>query len=400
MVVCVALCSYVINKILIKFSNRIGSMANGEANKVQQIRWASHSKPLVGGISFYLIYLFTLLSLMLDLPTKLGIPVTGGSPDLLPLFLASTVGFFVGLADDAYTTKPFLKFLGQFACSIILLGFGIRIELFHSPVLDSALTIFWVVAIMNSINMLDNMDAVTGSVSMGIFTIALAIQVVAGAQLGITDPYFYWLTLGFIGGLLGFLYLNWNPSKLYMGDTGSQFLGLVLAFYGIRYFWNLPTSDAEHAPIFTRSFVLAVLAFLVPILDTTFVTIARLRRGQSPFVGGRDHTTHHLVYFGIQDKFVPVVMLILTALSGSLVLVIVKSIASGWSHLDTLFFAAYVAGIFGIFLYIYQTGLNNRKRKEAEQAAQADELLLDTSVIGQAEFGGHTSPALQPEHIR
>src|SRR5690606_28704596 len=84
--------------------------------------------------------------------------------DYIPFLLTITLGFVVGLADDAYTTKPFLKFVGQLACGFILLAFGVQINLFNIAALDGLITILWVVGLMNSINMLDNMDGITGSI--------------------------------------------------------------------------------------------------------------------------------------------------------------------------------------------------------------------------------------------
>lgn len=362
-----SLLSYFLNKVLIKYSNRIGSMANGEAQKVQQIRWASHSKPLVGGVSFFIIFLLASVCLSLLPGFMPDWQLSSPNDSFLPLVVAATIGFLVGLADDAYTTKPFLKFIGQLACAVTLIAFNIHIRLFDIAALDYLLTILWVVGIMNSINMLDNMDGVTGSVSMGILLSAFALMQTMGKDLGVYSPSMYWMTLTLIGALAGFLYLNWNPSKLFMGDTGSQFLGAVLAFYGIQYFWNLPTQSGQI--IFSRNLLIPILAFLMPIMDTTFVTIARLSRGQSPFVGGRDHITHHLFYFGLHDRVIPIVTLSVTALSGMLILAIVKVIANGWSHVETALFAGYIALMFGVFAYIYRTAARlNRLKKEAQEA--------------------------------
>jgi UDP-GlcNAc:undecaprenyl-phosphate GlcNAc-1-phosphate transferase len=176
--------------------------------------------------------------------------------------------------------------------------------------------------------------------------------------------------------MIGFLILNWKPSKLFMGDTGSQFLGALLAFYGIQYYWNQPTGSGEI--IFSRNFQLPVLAFLMPIMDTTFVTIARMRRGQSPFVGGKDHITHHLFYFGVHEKMIPVVTLSVTLLSGILNFTILKVIGNSWSHVETFLFGGYIALMFGIFLYIYQTGLKMNKERTARlktDEAQRQEIL-------------------------
>lgn len=363
-VVSIAL-SYALNKIFIRFSERLNAL--NQANTSGQIRWASHSKPLVGGITFFLVFLFAALFYYAS-PWFAGEASDNG---MLALLTIGSIGFLVGLADDAYTTQPFLKFLGQFACGVAMIVFGASIDLFGTPWLDYPLTLLWVVGIMNSINMLDNMDGVTGSVSLGILFISSCIMLVTGAELGAVQV----SAMVLIGTLVGFLYLNWNPSKLFMGDTGSQFLGAVLAFYGIQFFWNLPQGEGEW--VFVQKIFMPVLAFLMPILDTSFVTVARLRRGQSPFMGGKDHTTHHLSYLGLSQKLIPVVTLSVTLLSGGLVLATVVFIET-WSAVSMALNLLYVVLIFGLFYFLYQRGnyINKlkslkAKRKELHQARLA-----------------------------
>jgi len=258
--------SFFLNRILIRFSHRF---VFPKADSAAQERWAK-SKPLVGGQAFFILFLLGLLA-----GFQLGVfPAAAKQTNLLwALMSAGTLGFLIGLADDAYSTNPLAKFLGQVGCGVLFLVFGVQIHLFGHPVADGLLTLLWVVGIMNSINMLDNMDGITGSVSTGILiTATIALAVAAAPAAG-----FVFLGIVMIGALLGFLLLNWNPSKLFMGDTGSMFIGVFLAFYGILAFWNYETTGGEH--IFSQQLAMVLLAFLVPIWDTSFVTVARLRRG-------------------------------------------------------------------------------------------------------------------------
>jgi UDP-GlcNAc:undecaprenyl-phosphate GlcNAc-1-phosphate transferase len=101
-----------------------------------------------------------------------------------------------------------------------------------------------------------------------------------------------------LGGLIGFLRYNLYPSKMFMGDTGSQFLSLVVAFYSIHFLWN--SSGQLQLPAWS-GLLLALAAFFPAAVDTFTVVINRLRKGQSPMVGGKDHTTHHLVYKGLSE---------------------------------------------------------------------------------------------------
>jgi UDP-GlcNAc:undecaprenyl-phosphate GlcNAc-1-phosphate transferase len=147
-----------------------------------------------------------------------------------------------------------------------------------------------------------------------------------------------------------------------MGDTGSQFLGTLLAFLGVKYLWNLPTAGGEL--VFTRQILVAVLIFLAPIIDSTFVTVARLRRGQSPFVGGKDHTTHHFAYLGISPKIIPLFYIMVTALA-AIAVYSSFTIAENWSHYYTAMFLTYIIAMYGLFLLFYQMGLKAKKMKES-----------------------------------
>lgn len=362
-----ALFGYLLNRILIRLSHRLGRLNPGEQ---KQIRWASHSKPLVGGITFYITFLIA---------GATAVFMPGGGQAAFfegfgALMLVSTLGFLIGLADDAYETRPFLKFLGQFLCGAVLVGFGVTINLTGFWPADAALTVFWTVGIMNSVNMLDNMDAVTGTVAATI--IFVAISVWTALRINYTLEYYVYAAI--FGSIVGFLVLNWNPSKLYMGDTGSQFLGAFLAYLGIRMFWNQPYTSAEGDGLILRQGLLAALAFLVPIMDTTFVTVVRLSKGKSPFVGGRDHTTHHLSYLGVPDKFVPVIMGATSVLSGGLAAFAILAVAN-WSVEYVWLFGGYVAVVFGLFVYLYRKGAANLKLRNLTSKAQALSSVAETS---------------------
>lgn len=345
-----SLFSFGLNYILIQFSKQLGTVS---LRNDGQERWDNSKKPIIGGLSFYIGFLVSALVALYFT----NIPISE-QKDFLPLLVITTLGFFVGIVDDALTTKPLLKFSGQTLVGILMVAFGYEIQLFKNIYLDAPLTVFWAVGCLNSINMLDNMDGITGSVSLSILISILGIIII--------QPFFtafdYFLVLGLIGTLLGFLVLNWNPSKLYMGDTGSQFLGALLAFWGVKYLWNLPTADGEL--IFTRQILVAVLIFLAPIIDSTFVTVARIRRGQSPFVGGRDHTTHHFAYLGISIKVIPLFYIMVTGLSALLVYSSF-TVAENWSHYYTTMFLIYIFAMYGLFLLFYQMGLKAKKMKEA-----------------------------------
>jgi UDP-GlcNAc:undecaprenyl-phosphate GlcNAc-1-phosphate transferase len=246
----------------------------------------------------------------------------------------------MGLSDDAYNTRPLLKFLVQVACGLTLIASGTSIQLFSIAWINHLLTVLWVVGMMNSINMLDNMDGISTSVSIMILVSTLVVLVVRGP----IESVYMVLIVGTVAAMAGFLFFNWHPSRMFMGDTGSQFLGVFLAFVGIRFFWNTTSPLGEVEP--ARQIIATIIAFLLPIIDTTTVTINRIARGTSPFVGGRDHTTHHLSYAGLSDSQVAMTFVGLSSVSVFLTFVIVRFIPV-WENLHTLIFVSYALLLFG-----------------------------------------------------
>ena len=355
--------SYMLNKILLRFSRNFGVDSRQTQNIV---RWAATSKPTTGGISFYITFLVGSLILLIMRPEA------ASSQTYLALFLSATLAFMIGFADDAYGTHPGLKFLGQVACGVILLAFDIHIDYFAQAApgywwLDYALTLFWVVGMMNSLNMLDNMDAVTTTIAT---SIALVTMTMIISREGISNLFYVLIVV--CGGFVGFLFWNWRPAKVYMGDTGSMFIGMIMAFVGIKYFWNIRTSPDNIS--FIRMGLIPLLVFLVPIMDTTFVTVARLARGQSPFVGGKDHLTHNLARVGIPEEMVPVTLGIVSIVSGMLAFFAYK-LTPEWQSFYSFLFACYPVLVFGLFTFLYRKGTRIGKMKELlaarEQRIQA-----------------------------
>ncbi len=342
--------SYFLNVILLRLTKNFG-VASRQVNT--GVRWGSTSKPTTGGIAFYITFLLGTIILLLINTSVLNQETT---KNYLALFASATLAFFIGLADDAFNTRPGMKFIGQVICGIILIAFGIQIRYFDIQILDWGLTIFWVIAMMNSLNMLDNMDAVTTTVSLSIISITLGMSVTVICPFNI-----YYILIIIAGSFVGFLYLNWRPSKVYMGDTGSMFVGLVLAYTGIVFFWNIKTTPDNVD--FVRKGLIPFMTFMVPILDTSFVTVARLRRGVSPFQGGRDHTTHHLVHIGVPENMVPVVLGTLSLISGGMAL-LAYNLIPNWTGVYTIIFTLYPIIVFSVFIYLYQKGMKIGKIKD------------------------------------
>jgi UDP-GlcNAc:undecaprenyl-phosphate GlcNAc-1-phosphate transferase len=319
----------------------------------RQVRWTSHIKPSVGGISFFIIFLLSWGVYGFISQEKSIIP----DKQIIGVVAATSLGFLAGLYDDAFNTNPLIKFLLQMLCGIILVIFGVTINISNIELVNIFFTLMWVVGLMNSINMLDNMDGVTGSISA--FIVAGLIVVLM--MTGHSSSNFYMLILtGVLGGLIGFLRFNWSPSKIFMGDTGSQFLGVFLAATSIVFFWQF--NEGNQGLLQVKPFVLPALFFAIPIIDTTTVTIRRLLRGQSPFVGGKDHITHHFAYLGLKEKNIVLILLgaSMLAIPAAVILITNPGI---WNFYMSFGILAYVVTLFFVFQFYYKKGeIEHQKR--------------------------------------
>ncbi len=325
--------SFLINSLFLRFSKNLGIRDNKET----VIRWASTSKPAFGGISFYIVFLISFASYSIFFEAQEVLL----NKKIVGLLGTVTVAFMMGLADDAYNTRPFLKLFVQILCAVILCYSGIHISIFADMTINYLVTILWIVGIMNSINMLDNMDSIAAIVSIMIF--ATAAMLIFLSNTAANNIYFL-ILIGLIGSLSGFLIFNWHPSKLYMGDTGSQVIGLLLAITGIVYFWNGDGSSAEKISV-TRQLAIVITAFILPLADTTIVVINRLLKRRSPFVGGRDHTTHNLYFRGITERRIALLFGTIGVVS-LLITYYIQNHLSTWGMKEFILFLLYPVAIF------------------------------------------------------
>jgi UDP-GlcNAc:undecaprenyl-phosphate GlcNAc-1-phosphate transferase len=347
--VSIVLFCLLINTILLKFSTTLGI----RDKEKPLIRWSSVSKPALGGISFYISFLISTASYGIFFNSQ----DLFNDGQIIGLIASVSLAFLMGLADDAYNTKPWLKFFVQFGCGVILIlssqftlqDKSLVINIFNYSILNYILTIIWVIGIMNSINMLDNMDGITSITSLFIMICALVF-------LGIDNSfnqYDFMILIGAIGSLIGFLFYNWHPSKMFMGDSGSQFLGLLIAAIGIKYFWNVESIETGEVQV-GKQVITVLIVFTLPIVDTTAVVINRLARKRSPFVGGKDHTTHHLSYLGFTDTQISFIFAGISFIS-CLIAITIYRFVDHWSLLNSiLFFLYFIAIFFSLFITTQQ----------------------------------------------
>ena len=209
----------------------------------------------------------------------------------------------IGLWDDLKNLPPLPRFIGQSVAGLVVaaalvLGSNVANPT-GSTFADVLITVIWVVGICNSINFFDNLDggaAGTAAIS-AIFLTYLAIN---SGQAFVAA-----LSIVMAGATLGFLIWNRAPARIYMGDAGALFLGVLLATLTIRLNPDTQTSIG--------SFATPILLLAIPILDTTVAVLSRLRRGVSPFLGGKDHLSHRLVRAGLSRKMTAIALWLLSA---------------------------------------------------------------------------------------
>lgn len=293
--------SLVSNELLLRFSQSLGIRNKNDV----VVRWANESKPSLGGVAFFVAFVFGAIAYSVVFNNE----NIFHNKEFVGLMSAGVLAFVMGLSDDAYNTKPLIKLIVQISCGLILVYTNTIIPLSGLFWLDGMLTVIWVVGIMNSLNMLDNMDGITGTTVLFILATCLAADfIIFGWNMNI-----WTLTLCIqIGAILGFLRFNIHPSKLFMGDAGSQFIGLFAAFFSIHDLWTVGVKTDLNS---LTGMAVTLIAFTPAAADTFTVVINRLGKGQSPMIGGKDHTTHHLVYAGMNDKQVWLVFLLIAVLS-------------------------------------------------------------------------------------
>jgi UDP-GlcNAc:undecaprenyl-phosphate GlcNAc-1-phosphate transferase len=221
----------------------------------------------------------------------------------------------IGLWDDLKNLSPLPRFIAQSVAGIFTASILITTDNVGNPtgstLFDSVITIFWVVGICNSINFFDNLDGGAAG-AVAISSIALAFLALNGDQYLIAA-----LSIVTAGATLGFLVWNKSPAKIYMGDAGALFLGVLLATLTVRF---EPTSRTQIGSYLTPFFLLAI-----PILDTSVAVFSRLRRHTSPFQGGQDHLSHRLIRFGLSRKQSAFVLWALCGLFASIAILLSKS---------------------------------------------------------------------------
>jgi len=275
-------------------------------------RWHKKTTGLFGGVSIF-------ISLMAAwvIGSFVFARYSAFIQPLLPVALGGGAIFFLGFFDDIFEINPQYKLIGQVVVASVLVIFGFQVSWFESETANILVSIFWIVGITNAFNLLDNMDGLSAGIAcISGFFLFLWLSVMPGSHT-LVEPV-QLILAAYIGSILGFLFYNFNPASIFMGDSGSLFIGFMLACLTIV---ESPT-EVQGASLFNQLSVIAIpcLILFIPILDTAFVSFMRKLFSRSVFQGGRDHSSHRMVAIGLTEKKAVIVLYFFAVISGGLAL--------------------------------------------------------------------------------
>jgi len=270
--------SYVLTPYIKKLAFKIGAVDRPDNRKV-------HKKimPRLGGLAIYIAFMIGCVASM---------EITW---DIFGILLGGTLIVALGVADDVYQLPAKVKLLGQIVAACVLVIFDIRIEWVNNPLggyfyldmLSIPFTIFWVISFTNVVNLIDGLDGLAAGVS----AIASLTVILVAVQMG----YFHVaiLTAALAGAIIGFIRYNFNPATIFMGDTGSMFIGYMLA--AISVYGAVKTAA-------TIALIVPAIALGLPILDTAFAIMRRYVNGRPIFQPDKGHLHHRLLATGMSHK--------------------------------------------------------------------------------------------------
>ncbi|MCC6179210.1 MAG: hypothetical protein IT305_28210 [Chloroflexi bacterium] len=306
-----------------RIAGRIGLVAYPKRD-----RWHRAPTPLMGGVAIFfgIVPLFVILSDAIAAHTleRFGL-----------LMLGASLIFALGLVDDLKTLPPYAKLLGQIVAACILVAGLPMSHYLPWTVLVVPLMIFWVVGVTNAFNLLDNMDGLAAGIAAIVALTLFVFNFVQGDQQTAL------LCVLVAGACGGFLVFNFNPARIFMGDSGSLLLGYVLSGVVI-------IGAAKGGSELALTLLVPVGVMALPILDTTLVTIVRSLHYRPISLGGRDHLSHRLVALGLNERSAVLVLYAVSAAFGALA--IAANFMTG--PLTVLFGSLLALGIafFGIYL--------------------------------------------------
>jgi UDP-GlcNAc:undecaprenyl-phosphate GlcNAc-1-phosphate transferase len=264
-----------------------------------------------------------------------------GKAKFIGVFAGSFLIFLLGVVDDLKVLSPEVKLVGQIGAALVLVFSGMRVELFvlSNYWFSAFITILWVVTLTNSLNFLDNMDGLSGGVSViAAFSFFMAVQ--PHEQMLVR-----FLLVIFAGSVIGFLFHNFNPARIFMGDAGSMFCGYMLASVAIMGTFHVPGTPSRIAV------AAPLLALGVPLFDTASVVYIRWRNGESIMKGDKRHFSHRLVYLGMTQRQAVGFIYLVAAVTG-----LGAALLSQVGSMGTIIILGQTAGVFLLIVLLMKAG--------------------------------------------
>src|SRR6185295_14673932 len=276
------ICGGILTPIVRHLANRFGLFDHARSSR------KIHGKPIprLGGIAIVIAFYAPLVGLLL-FQTGVGQLFFAEREHVIGLFAGGLSIAALGLYDDVRGANAWKKFIVQFAVAGLLYYLGFRIDVIANPLgseihlgwVSLPFTVFWIVGVINALNLIDGLDGLAGGVAL----VAVSTTFFISAQRG--HPLMILVCAALAGSILGFLFYNFNPASIFMGDSGSMFLGFVLAASALRTGQKSSTAVAVLIP---------AIALGLPILDTLLAVSRRAVRGQPVFRADREHIHHRL----------------------------------------------------------------------------------------------------------
>ncbi|MCL2226835.1 MAG: undecaprenyl/decaprenyl-phosphate alpha-N-acetylglucosaminyl 1-phosphate transferase [Oscillospiraceae bacterium] len=322
------------------FAHRVGAIDDPkDARRV-------HNSPIprLGGLAIFIGFILSVLFM-----AEIDVQVRG-------VLIGAVIIVVLGVFDDIFTLRAYIKLLVQIVAALVAVYHEVVIEIFSNPfaigdavgsefvflgVLSIPITVIWIVGITNSVNLIDGLDGL----AVGVSTISAIVMLIIA--LMVSYPNVAVIMAALAGACIGFLPHNFNPAKIFMGDTGALLLGYLLATVSIIGLFKFYAVVSIAAPL---------LILAVPLFDTTFAFIRRLLRGQNPMSSDRGHFHHRLIDRGFSQKQA---VAVLYGVSGLLGLVAIVITTSEQLREITLFITVVLAAAAVLFFII--RGLRNKK---------------------------------------
>ncbi len=332
-------------------------------------RWNKTPVPLLGGAAIYIA-------------TIAGFAVMSGwDKHTIIIICAGTVLFVLGMIDDFKHLSPPVKLIVEIAVAAFIVIFGLQWDITGNAALDIIITVIWAVGITNAFNLLDNMDGLSAGIA-SITGVVIFLCLFGNAQSPTAA-----LLASLIGAALGFLVYNFNPASIFMGDSGSLFIGFMLSSIVLVPEIKLPGQ-------LLQVIILPVLIFLIPIFDTSYVVFTRKLSGVNAMKGGKDHTSHRLVKVGLSERGAVIVIYIISILSG--ILAYLGRFMSIYIYIELIFLFTITL----VFLGVYLSKIKVHEINENEKGAisiivnvtykrRIFEIMLDLIIIFVSIYGAY-----------